>query len=336
VTAFKAGERKFTLQGRSLNGYEINRLWRNDGGGRFADVSIATGAGDIHDARAFAACDFDRDGDLDIFIRNYRAPTVYLRNEGVAGHWLTVRPKGTVSNRDAIGTKITVEAGGRSQMRWITAGSGYLSQMPNEAYFGLGDATKVDRIRIRWPNGQEEEFSGVEADRHVRIVEGTHEVSVERPRVQATLAEIDTGRPDPLLAALASCELRDQEGAPASLAALSGPRLVVFWAPWCNTCRGEFPALNELQRTHGSAGAGVVGIAVLDSEGPTVAQAVSELKPSFPTLTISRADYDRLFGKDAAVPRAIVVDGPCIRVVAEGRIRNYLVRSALLDALRGR
>ena len=51
---FQKGERKFQMAGKSLNGYELNKLWRNEGGGRFADVSVATGAGDVHDARGFA------------------------------------------------------------------------------------------------------------------------------------------------------------------------------------------------------------------------------------------------------------------------------------------
>ena len=144
---FKKGERKFNMAGKSLNGYEIKKLWRNDGGGRFTDVSIASGAGDVHDGRGYAACDFDRDGDLDFFLRNYKTDSVYLRNDGVTGHWLVLRPYGTKSNRDAIGARIEVTAGGTTQTRWLTCGSGYLSQQPNEAYFGLGDAARVDGSR---------------------------------------------------------------------------------------------------------------------------------------------------------------------------------------------
>ncbi|MBI2921541.1 MAG: ASPIC/UnbV domain-containing protein [Planctomycetes bacterium] len=324
------------MQGRSLNGYEMNRLWRNDGDGRFTDVSVASGAADIHDARGFTACDFDRDGDLDLYVRNYRAPTVYLRNEGVEGHWLTVRPHGTTSNRDAIGTKITVVAGGRSQIRWITAGSGYLSQMPNEAYFGLGDAARVDRIVVRWPDGREQVFGGVEADRHVSVVEGSAELTVKPASPQSLLPSLDSGRPDPILAALAAADLRDLSGARFDVASLPGPRHVVFWAPWCNTCRSEFAALNDLHRAHRNTAAGVLAIAVLDDHGPAVEETIAQLKPEFPILTLPRADYDRIFGQDAAVPRAIVVDGTRVAAVLEGRLRPYLVRSFLLEALRGR
>ncbi len=325
------------MAGKSLNGYEINKLWRNEGiGRRWSDVSLATGAGDVHDARGFAACDFDRDGDLDLFIRNYFADSVYLRNEGVTGHWITIRPRGTVSNRDGIGAKIEVEAGGVKQVRMITAGSGYLSQQPNQAYFGLGERTRVDMIRVTWPNGRVQQFGGAEADRHLVLTEGSDGI-VEAPAVpQPKLPVVDGTGEDPLYEAILAAGILGPEGTPVDLAGADRPVLVCFWATWCNVCRSEFVDLDRLSRDHIDAGLDVVGVAVMDPQGPDLTKTCEELQPHFPIWTVSRASYDGLYGAGAAVPRTVLIHRG--RVVAQfrGKIRPYLVKSYLLEALRGR
>jgi thiol-disulfide isomerase/thioredoxin len=334
---FEAGERKFNMAGKSLNGYEINKLWRNEGGGRrWSDVSLASGAGDVHDARGFAACDFDRDGDLDLFIRNYYMNSVYLRNEGAAGNWITIRPFGTVSNRSAIGTKIEVHAGGRKQVRWITAGSGYLSQHPNQAYFGLGESTRVERIRVTWPNGKVQEFGGAEANRHLALTEGAAGIVETPPATQAVLPVVDVPGVDALAAAIAGAGIVDLEGKPVDLSAQDRPILVNFWATWCNVCRSEFGDLNTLARDHAGAGLDLVGVAVLDPQGPELSKTCAELKPGFPVWTITRESYDRLFGAESAVPRAVLIHRGRVIEEFRGKIRPYLVKSYLLEVLRGR
>ena len=331
---FKKGERKFNMAGKSLNGYEIKKLWRNDGGGRFTDVSIASGAGDVHDGRGYAACDFDRDGDLDFFLRNYKTDSVYLRNDGVTGHWLLVRPYGTKSNRDAIGARIEVTAGGATQTRWLTCGSGYLSQQPNEAYFGLGAATRVERIRVTWPSGLVQEFGGADADRHLKVVEGRDGIEILETHAQPVLAPADLGQGDPLFAALAGADIRDREGKRVDVTKLAGVATVNFWATWCNVCRSEIGDLNALARAHAGQGSPLVGVAVLDPQGPDLEKTCAELKPEFTVLTITREEYDRLYGKDAAVPRTIVLERGRVLAAMVGRVRPYLVKSYLIGALR--
>ena len=154
----------FELGNRSLSGNEANELFRNDGE-RYERVGFVTGARSTFDARGFVPADFDRDGDLDFFISNNSQPTLYLENlEGQKRHWIVVQPRGAGSgttladgskgdNRFGIGTRIKVVMGEKSQIREIHAGSGYLSSPPPEAHFGLGEATSIDRIEVRWPNG---------------------------------------------------------------------------------------------------------------------------------------------------------------------------------------
>jgi thiol-disulfide isomerase/thioredoxin len=333
---FEAKERKFNMGEKSLNGYEIKKLWRNEDGRHFSDVSIASGAGDLHDARGYIACDFDGDGDLDLFIRNYHQDSVFLRNEGVKNHWLKVKPTATVSNRSAIGARVEIEIAGKRQIRWITAGSGYLMQQPNEAYFGLGSATRVDAITITWPNGNVQKFGGADADTYVRVTEGKEGMEIIPNCKQPVLAPVDLGSDDALFEKLAACDVKDLDGNKVDLGHLPKTTLVAFWATWCNVCRGEFGDIASLAKTQAKAGLDVVSIAVLDPQGPELRKTCEELKPGFKVWTMSREDYDRVFGKDAPVPKTVLLEKGRVSAVFNGKLRPYLVKAYVLDALRAK
>jgi len=170
----------------SWNGYEHNVLLRNDGRDgngnlRFTDVGMATGADDEKDGRGMAVADFDNDGDLDIVINNnpgdsgieQRARATLLRNNiGQRRNWLAVEVRGTKSNRDGVGAVVVIEAGGGKQMRYVTAGSGYASQMSARLYFGLDDKAQVDSMTVRWPSGLIQKFENIKAKQLVRLTEG--------------------------------------------------------------------------------------------------------------------------------------------------------------------
>jgi len=170
----------------SWNGYEHNVLLRNDGRDgngnlRFTDIGMAVGADDEKDGRGMALADFDNDGDLDIVINNnpgdsglkQRALATLLRNNiGERRNWLAVELRGTRSNLDGVGAVVTIEAGGGKQMRHVTAGSGYASQMSERLYFGLNDKPQADVMTVRWPSGVVEKFENVKAKQLVRITEG--------------------------------------------------------------------------------------------------------------------------------------------------------------------
>jgi len=151
-----------------------NLLLRNDGG-RFRDVSRLAGPGFAIEniSRTLAAADIDNDGDLDLLVTNNAAAPDLLRNQGAAGaNSLLVRLVGTRSNRDAIGARLRVTAGGKTQMREVKAGSSYLGQHDLRVHFGLAQATTVDRLEIRWPNGQMETVPNIAVNQIVTITEG--------------------------------------------------------------------------------------------------------------------------------------------------------------------
>jgi enediyne biosynthesis protein E4 len=149
-------------------------LLRNTGG-RFTDVGRQAGPGFSVDkvGRALAAADIDNDGDLDLLVVNNGGAADLLRNEGGSGNnAIVIRLIGTTSNRDAIGARVKVTAGGVTQMREVKAGSSYLSQNDLRLHVGVGKATQIDRVEVRWPNGQSETISGVMVNQIVTMTEG--------------------------------------------------------------------------------------------------------------------------------------------------------------------
>lgn len=96
-----------------------------------------------------------------------------LRNDGGnKKHWLTLRLVGTKSNRDAIGARVTVKVGDRMQVAEARSGGSYLSHNDMRVHFGLGDATRINRLEVRWPSGLVETFEDLQTDQFLRITEG--------------------------------------------------------------------------------------------------------------------------------------------------------------------
>jgi len=158
-------------------------LFENDGHGKFADVGRTHGAyfNGTDVGRGLATADYDNDGDLDMLIAtNGRKPTL-LRNDGgsAAGHWITLRLVGVRCNRDAIGARVTVRAGGHAQVHDIRSSSSYLSQNDMRLHVGLGSAAQVDSIEIRWPEKVKrvEKLGPVGADQFLVVKEGSGIVS---------------------------------------------------------------------------------------------------------------------------------------------------------------
>ncbi|HET9480235.1 MAG TPA: CRTAC1 family protein, partial [Candidatus Polarisedimenticolia bacterium] len=142
-------------------------LLRNEGEGRFADATALTGLDGVtaRGGRGLAAADLDQDGDLDLVVSNNGGRPTLLRNDGGSrNHWLRVAPAGRHSNRPGVGAKVEVKSGRLWQKAEITAGSGYLSQSPPVAHFGLGSRERVDTVRVLWPGGVLQDEVQVTAD----------------------------------------------------------------------------------------------------------------------------------------------------------------------------
>jgi hypothetical protein len=123
-------------------------------------------------SRGAAFGDYDNDGDIDVLISALDDRPTLLRNETAGGHWFTMRLEGTTSNRSAIGSKVTIEAGGRRQVAEVRSGGSYVSHNDTRVHFGIGQARGVDSVTIRWPSGKEHTVRSLAADRFYVAREG--------------------------------------------------------------------------------------------------------------------------------------------------------------------
>ena len=149
-------------------------VFRNLGNRTFEELQDEAGPGvaAAHNSRGCAFGDFDNDGDVDVLIVNLNEPPSLLRNDvSGTGHWVKVKLEGVKSNRSAIGARVLVRSGGRTQAHAVVSQSSFYSCNDPRLHFGLGSATIAD-IEIYWPNGLHETLKRVAANQLVTVREG--------------------------------------------------------------------------------------------------------------------------------------------------------------------
>ncbi len=149
-------------------------LFRNRRDGRFLPMGREAGPAldQAYTGRGAAAVDYDNDGDLDLVMTENAGPAHLLRNQGGnRNHWIQIRLVGNASNRDGIGTLVTVKSGSTTQRRYRRSGSSYLSESDPRLTFGLGESTSVDRLEVRWPSGITQVLEDVAAGRLLVVKE---------------------------------------------------------------------------------------------------------------------------------------------------------------------
>jgi len=125
-----------------------------------------------HRHRGAAVADFNGDGKLDIVVTALGVPAAIWMNDSAGNHhWIEIALEGTRSNRDGIGARIKVTAGGFVQYNHMTTAAGYASSSDTPVHFGLGDSAAVDEIEIRWPSGTLQTIKKVAADQILKVKE---------------------------------------------------------------------------------------------------------------------------------------------------------------------
>jgi hypothetical protein len=163
-------------------GKGANYLFRNNHDGTFTDVASSAGVAVLVTSRGRGAAwgDYDNDGFLDLFVTNGEDGTLFtlgpqflFHNEGNLNNWLKIKLVGTTSNRQGLGTKVTIQMGRKIQYREANGAAGhFLSQGAGPLHFGLGKATVVDQITVKWPSGVSQSLSGISANQEITVTEG--------------------------------------------------------------------------------------------------------------------------------------------------------------------
>lgn len=165
----------FGMNGNSAN---QDRLYRNLGNSNFQDIAPAAGITLSEDGFGMATGDLDGDGRMDVLISQGEAPVRLWMCEGSVGNHFELELVGTASNRDAVGSKVSVFADGQRQFFEVRAGESYLSSHTPFLEVGLGSATAADSVRVVWPTGESETWTDLAAGQRHVLTEGASSVPV--------------------------------------------------------------------------------------------------------------------------------------------------------------
>jgi len=252
-------------QGKSFSGYERNALFLNRAGQGFAEAGALLRADFEDDARAVAMADWDRDGDLDVWITNRTAPQVRLlrNNYPSANSSVSIRliGNGETTNCDAIGARLTLwrtSAPKLKQIRTIHAGDGFLAQSSAWAHFGIGPSEGELALSVRWPGGETESFSDLKGGARYTITQGQGIVELA-PAAPLSPPNISPESVSTFVSDLGNRGLwvanqvpfpelsyTGPDGAMRSTTEFLGtPVLINLWATWCAPCIQELGVLGQ-------------------------------------------------------------------------------------------
>jgi Flp pilus assembly protein TadD/peroxiredoxin len=315
------------------HGYARNVMFANNRDGTFSEVSGPVGLDFIEDSRTFVLADLDHDGRLEIILKNRNAPQLRILHNAMKdlGRSIAFRLRGHQSNRDAIGTAVTVEAGNLRQTKYLQAGSGFLAQHSKELFFGLGNKEGTVRAVIRWPNGFSQSFDALPANHRIEIEEGSAAFEAKPfaatapayaqagplPELEPLPASVDTWLIDPLKAPTFS--LPDLAGNMRELRSLRGGFVLLYF--WATTAPLSLEQLKSLEQHRAALAASQLQVLAVNVDKPDDAQAARSFaareRLSFPVLLASEdvagiynIIYRHLFDRrrDLGIPTSFLLD----------------------------
>ena len=267
---------------RSFSGNERHCAFVNTGGttASFADVSGVTGFDFAEDGRGLATADWDFDGDPDLWITNRTAPRIrFLRNNTDPPEDSFVAFKligdGRTSNRDAIGARLNLHlsdgAAGSTRIETLRGGEGFLSQSSNWIHFALGDATSIEKLVVRWPGAEPQEFSDLQPGRFYLLQQGNPSATQFTPPAERRpLAPSEQVPAPPESAAriivppgliVPEVPIASPDGGERLFTPPPGQAtLLNVWASWCAPCLIELREWTEHADSLESAGLHVIAL----------------------------------------------------------------------------
>jgi Flp pilus assembly protein TadD/peroxiredoxin len=317
----------------SWSGYERNVMFANNRDGTFSEVSGVVGLDFPEDSRSFALADLDHDGRLEVILKNRNAPQLRILHNVMKepGSSIAFRLQGHKSNRDGIGTAITIEVGSLRQTRYLQAGSGFLAQHSKEVFFGVGKPEGAVRATVRWPSGLAQTFEDVPVNHRIEIEEGSAKI-VAKPFAAANQAwaqggpsrkleplpsQVDTWLIEPLKAPEFS--LPDLAGNTRDLQSLRGGFVLLnFWAITAPLSGDQLKLLHQHRSALAASHVEVLAVNVDDvGEAQKVRSFVAQQGLAFPVLLathdvggVYNIIYRYLFDRrrDLAIPSSFLLD----------------------------
>jgi Tfp pilus assembly protein PilF/peroxiredoxin len=317
----------------SWSGHERNVAFVNNRDGTFSEVSGALGLDFPEDSRSFVLADLDHDGRLELILKNRNAPQLRILHNGMKdlGDSIAFRLRGTKSNRDAIGTAITVEAGMLKQTKYLQAGSGFLAQHSKEVFFGVGKPEGAIRCTIRWPSGVSQRFEGLPVNHRIEFEEGADTFSAKpfaatnpsyaqaapSPVLEPLPSQVETWLIEPLLAP--GFSLSDLAGNMQDLQTLRGSFVLLnFWATTAPLCHDQLRVLHRHQSEFAAHQLKIVAVSVDELGDADKARSfATQERFSFPVVFateevagIYNIIYRYLFDRrrDLAIPTSFLLD----------------------------
>jgi len=315
------------------SGYERNVLYLNNHDGTFSEVSGVVGLDLPDDSRSFALADLDRDGRLEVLLKNRNAPQLRLLRNAMQdiGASVVFRLRGKKSNRDAIGAAVTLEVAGHRQTKYLQAGSGFLAQHTKELFFGVANFSGNLRITISWPSGIKQSFESLPVNHRIEIEEGNQDF-VAKPFepspaswAHAGSATAPESPPSPIATWLIEplnapdFSLPDLAGNLRQLRSFRGESvLLCLWASDAPGCAEQLRRWQQIQEKVASSGLRVLGVNVDDPADPIAIKSfVAREHISFPVLLgtqefagiydiIYRYLFDRR--RDLPFPTSLLID----------------------------
>lgn len=166
------------MEGRTFSGYQTNKIWLNDGAGRFQEVARSVGGALDLDSRSIAYADLFGNGSMDLIVANQHQPVIIYKNHTKADHnWVGFYLKGTKSNRSAIGAEVILHWDDKITKKQVSGGDAFSSQSQRPLHFGLGLVDQVGKAEVHWPSGIIQTIEGPELNRY-HVVEEAEDESV--------------------------------------------------------------------------------------------------------------------------------------------------------------
>jgi tetratricopeptide (TPR) repeat protein len=325
----------------SWNAYERNVMFANNRDGTFSEVSGVTGLDFLEDGRSFALADIDHDGRLEVILKSRNAPQLRILHNGMKhlGDSISFRLQGHKSNRDAIGTAITIEAGPLRQTKYLQAGSGFLAQHSKEVFFGLGKPEGTLKATVRWPSGRLQQFESLPVNHRIEVEEGNP--SFVAKAFAATPRAYAQAEPPPMLEPLPlqvetwliaplkapSFSLPDLAGKIRELRQFQGSFVLLnFWATIAPLCREQLRQFQQHRSAFTAAHLEILAVNVDDAAGIAAARSIATAERlAFPVVFateevagIYNIIYRYLFDRrrDLAIPTSFLLnrDGMIVKI----------------------